>query len=72
MGDDHLRRCHKSVLEPYLGCFPNYAKPSFSDFHRDGDDFGVTLLQSESTIGIVIIPGITVPRESYYRILALK
>ena len=36
----------------------------------DGVDLYATESNSDSKIGIVIVPGITVPRESYYRLLS--
>jgi hypothetical protein len=72
MGDDHLLRYHKSILEPYPAAFPDYAKLNFCHFHQNGADLGVTRLRWESSIGIAIIPGIIVPRECYERILALQ
>jgi predicted alpha/beta hydrolase len=69
MDDGNQLTYHRSLLERFSPRLAHEEDLTFPCFSQDGANLSATLLPAESTIGIVIIPGITVPRESYYRLM---
>ena len=67
---DSRKNYHESVLERYMNGLAENVRPDAEIVGADGIILNSTEVISKSKIGIVIVPGITVPRESYYRLLA--
>jgi len=66
---DSRKKYHESILKRYLNKFPKEICVDGEFQGMDGLTLKYTEIQSETKIGIIIIPGITVPRESYYKLL---
>jgi len=67
---DHRKSYHELILKRYIHELSENIRVDVEIVGADGVILNCTEIQAESKIGIIFIPGITVPRESYYRLLA--
>lgn len=67
---DHPNHYYEKILSPYLTTAHPNLFISKDIISSDTTTLKATELHTDSSTGIVIIPGITVPRESCYRLFA--